>query len=214
MKSLYPGQKPLNADLNLQLAIKIREEGCQVSRKRMIEGNAGFAYRRAISYSRKNKDWPHIQDDDILQAAMLGLILAVDKYDHRKGHMFTTYAHWWILKHITENIYSQHWNTTKPPNDAMRRFLYRKAGVDESGQYIDKYMTKHSPVEISSHEDGYIASDILDAVNRCGMNETERRVFDALYGDNLDKDRLDDLGKSEILDLESAALEKLKGQFE
>lgn len=180
----------------------------------MIEGNAGFAYRRAIQYSRKNKDWPHIQDDDILQAAMLGLIEAVDRFDYTKGHKFTTYAHWWILKRVTEDIYSQHWNTTKPPNDAMRRFLYRKAGQEESGQYIDRFMTKHTPVEISTQDDGYIASDIIDAVDRCGMNLAERRIFDALYGENQDRDRLDDLSKTEIMDLEDSALEKLKGQFE
>ncbi|MFC1854068.1 RNA polymerase sigma factor RpoD/SigA, partial [candidate division CSSED10-310 bacterium] len=41
---------------------------------------------------------------DILQEGNLGLIKAVDRFDHRRGNRFSTYATWWIKQSITRSI--------------------------------------------------------------------------------------------------------------
>lgn len=221
MKSLYEGKKPPSAKVNMELAYKLRD-GDLEARKQMIEGNAGFAYKRAIKYASMNSGWSHIDSDDILQSAMMGLVEAVDRFDPDKGYAFTTYAHWWIVKRISEEISMTHWNTMRPPRNMMRDFLYKKMTGGEAGEYITKFMSGGIDAEHGSHaqfnshvdDDAHALAEIAIAVDRSGLTKIEIRVFNSLYGENIEQDKLDDLTKTEINDIEESLLEKLRGQFD
>lgn len=221
MKSLFHDVKQLTAQDNLQLS-KGMHKGDPQARLKMIKGNAGFAYKRAIRYASMNVGWTQIDEEDILQAALVGLIEAVDRYDPEREYgdpprpyAFTTYANFWIIKLIGEEISTRHWNTMRPPRKAMREFLYKKMDYNSSGEYIQKYMDGSSEslhIYTESPND-YLWSDIMISVDKANLSPEERRVFDCMYGDNPTEDDLSDLTRGKLGDIEFNMLNKIKGQL-
>lgn len=219
MKDLYSHKKQLTAEENLVLSHRIRK-GDLRARTKMIEGNTGFAYKKAIRFAHKNSGWSHVEDDDLLQASLMGLIEAVDRYDPTKMHSepprpyaFTTYAGWWILKRLNEEISNTHWNTMRPPREIMRAFLYDKMEPGQTGKYIKRYISEVSTELLLTNQndtDQFSWSDIMMIVNKSELTKAERRVFDSLYGENPNQDDLSDLSKGQIVDVELSIMTKVR----
>ncbi|MGZ9585030.1 RNA polymerase sigma factor RpoD [Paenibacillus marinisediminis] len=96
------GRVPLlSAEEEIELAKRIMNED-EEAKKRLTEANLRLVVSIAKRYVGRGMLFL-----DLIQEGNMGLIKAVEKFDHSKGFKFSTYATWWIRQAITRAIADQ-----------------------------------------------------------------------------------------------------------
>jgi len=90
----------LSPEDELRLARAV-ERGDLAAKQRMIEANLRLVVHLAKRYQRDDRG---LTLPDLVQEGTLGLVRAVEKFDHRRRHRFSTYAVIWIRQAISRAI--------------------------------------------------------------------------------------------------------------
>jgi len=128
----------LTAAEERRLAVRV-QRGDPEARRRMIEANL----RLVVSIARRfqGRGMPFL---DLVQEGSIGLMRAVEKFDHRQGYRFSTYATWWIRQSLSRALAQKVRTIRLPPRVAYavsavartERVLGMRLGREPTAQEI------------------------------------------------------------------------------
>lgn len=102
--SKYPLLTP---DEEKELSRRIREERDPEAFERFVLSNVRLALACVRDIQHRMGGNTIMDFMDLSQEAMLGLMTAVERFDHRKGTRFSTYGLYWIYQRVKRAIVSQ-----------------------------------------------------------------------------------------------------------
>ena len=174
------GKVPLlSSEEEIELAKRMLD-GDEYAKAKLSESNL----RLVVSIAKRYAGRTSMQFLDLIQEGNIGLLKAVEKFDHTKGFRFSTYATWWIRQSITRAMADQartiripvHMVETIHKLTRVKRQLLQELGRDPTIEEIAKAMevTEEKVAEIQK-----IALDPISLESPVGEEE-DSRILDFL----------------------------------
>jgi RNA polymerase primary sigma factor len=169
------------------------ERGDQAAKERMINSNLRLVVSLARRYAPAN---PELTLLDLIQEGMFGLIRAVEKFDWRRGHRFSTYATWWIRQAIERGIAGKARHVRLPVNVIQRhRRIARVA--EELSLRLDREPTESelaeaADVRIAQVREARAAARTIASLDRPVAEDGDRTLGDLLRSEAPEPDDLVD----------------------
>ncbi len=192
-----------SADQNTSDLKKIIEDA-QIAREDLGKANTRLVVSIAKRYQGRG-----LSLLDLIQEGNVGLMRAVDKFDHHQGNRFSTYATWWIRQAVSRAV-SQQGRTIRIPihgtellsqiykaNNVLEQKLGRQPEDEEIAQELKKHPDRITAIKqaalepqsietkTGNDEDGELGDFIADdqapnAFESAAHSQLEERVDEAL----------------------------------
>ncbi len=163
------------------------EDGDKSAMNKLVEQNLKLVVSVARAYRDKGVDW-----EDLLQEGNLGLIHAIEKFEWKRGHKFSTYATWWIRQRISHYLATQR-HSIRVPTHAMRLKKHienavkdlKKQGIEDPSWERIAEVVGSSPDVVEATVSGSKATISLSQTNDSGresktssMLESDDMIYD------------------------------------
>jgi len=136
-------------------AIEKGRRQADAAKSELVESNLGLVVSFAKRYLNRG-----LELHDLVQEGNLGLMRAADKFDHRRGIRFITYASWWVKQQIARAIADQGTTIRVPVHLAEARRKVRRAQLVFEQEY------GRPPTEAEVLEASGVGPDKLRLVGR------------------------------------------------
>lgn len=181
----------LSRDDEVELALRI-ERGDLAAKERMVNANLRLVIANARKY--EGHELPLL---DLIQEGILGLIRATEKFDHRKGFKFSTYATFWIRESIQRAVSNRgrpirlpaHIGQRERRIERARRNLTARLGRDPS----DEELADAAELKLSAVREAGAVSRVVTSLDR-PVGEEDETPFGALIAS-------EEPGPEELLEL-------------
>jgi len=146
---------------------RYRTNGCRAARQELIAAYAPLA-KQVVDSLRPRRSAP-VDYEDMIGAALIGLIDAIDRYDPERGVQFQTYATWRVRGAVLDMLRSMDWvprsirhkgADLQQAYDRLEGELGRPATDDEVAQALgvtrdelDRCLEEVAPVAVLSLEE-------------------------------------------------------------
>lgn len=128
------------------------KNGDQRSAEKLICANLRFVVSVAREYQNRGLSLP-----DLISEGNIGLIRALETFDHHKGTKFITYAVWWIRQAILQALFNKS-HQVRLPQNRLRQLRQHFRAVESLEQKLERRPTTAEIDDVLGKNDNIIST--------------------------------------------------------